>query len=101
MELIYNGLGATYHCEIALIWGSIGCALSLKFCTEAWAHAFQRTQKAFWEIPPKSDFIKIINIFNGVPKPKHRKIKILMGINLIRGETSRKRHGLSQNDLSL
>jgi len=50
---------------VLLIWSSIGCALSLKFCREAWAHVFQRTQKAFWEIPPKNNFIKIINIFNG------------------------------------
>ena len=84
-----------------LIWGSIECALSLKFCREAWAHVLQRTHKAFWEIPPKSDFTKIINIFNGVPKSKLRKLKILMGINLIKGETSRKSHGSSQNDLSL
>jgi len=55
----------------------------------------------FSEIPPRSDFIKIINIFNGVPKSKLRKIKILMGVNLIMGETSRKRHGSIQNDLSL
>ena len=66
-----------------LIWGSMGCALSLKFCGDTWAHAFERTQKAFWEIPPRSDFIKIINIFNGVPKSKLRKIKVLMGINQI------------------
>ena len=69
-----------------MIWGSIRCALSLKFCREAWAHVFQRTQKTFWEIPPISDFIKIINIFNGVPKSKLRKIKILMGINENMGE---------------
>ena len=70
-----------------MIWGSIGCALGLKFCREAWAHAFQRTQKPFWEIPPRDDFIKVINIFNEVPKSKLRKIKILMGINLIVGVT--------------
>jgi len=46
-----------------LIWGSIGCALAVKFCREAWAYVFQRNQKAFWEIPPKDNFIKIINIF--------------------------------------
>jgi len=32
-------------------------------------------------IPPGWRDIKIINIFNGVPKSKLRKIKILMGIN--------------------
>ena len=31
-------------------------------------------------------FIKIVNIFNGVPKSKLRKIKILMGINQNMGE---------------
>ena len=72
-----------------LIWGRIGCALGLKFCREAWAHVFQRTHKAFWEIPPRNDFINIINSLNGVPKSKLRKIKILMGINLIVGEPSR------------
>jgi len=46
-------------------------------------------------------FIKTINSFNGVPKSKLRKIKILMGINLIRGEISRKIHGSRQNNLSL
>lgn len=70
-----------------LISGIIGCALSLKFCRRAWAQVFQRTQKVFWEIPLVSDFIKIIIFSNGVPKSKLRKIKILMGINLIRGET--------------
>ena len=75
--------------EELLIWGSIRCALSLKFCREAWAHALQRTQKLFWEIPPRDDYIKIINIFNGVPKSKLRKIKIIMGINIMVGESSR------------
>ena len=46
-----------------LISGSIGCALSLKFCGEAWAHVFQITQKVFWEITPEDSFIKIINFF--------------------------------------
>ena len=50
-----------------------------------------KNPKAFWEILPRSDFIKIINIFNGVPKSKLKEIKILMGINLIVGVTSRKR----------
>jgi hypothetical protein len=68
------------------IWDSIRCSLGLKFCREAWAHAFQRTQKPFWEIPPRDDYIKIINIFNGVPKSKLREIKILMGINQNMGE---------------
>ena len=84
-----------------MIWDSIGYAVNLKFCREAWVHVFQRTKKVFWEILPKSDFIKIINIFNGVPKSKLRKIKILIGIDLIMGETSRKRHRSSQNNMSL
>ena len=74
-----------------MIWGSIGCALGLKFCREAYTHVFQSTQKAFWEIPPRDDYIKIINIFNGVLRSKLRKIKILMGIDLIVGVTSRRR----------
>ena len=35
---------------------------------------------------PDCIFIKIINIFNGVPKSKLRKIKILMDINENMGE---------------
>jgi len=38
------------------------------------------------KIPPKLYFIKIIDIFNGVPRSKHREIKILMGINQNTGE---------------
>ena len=40
-----------------------GCALSLKFCKEAWTHVFQNTQKVFWKIPPGRSFIKIMNYF--------------------------------------
>ena len=36
----------------------------------------------FWEIPPRDDYIKIINIFNGVPKSKLKKNKILMDNNI-------------------
>ena len=50
-------------CYSLLISGSIICVLNLKFCREAWVHVFQRTQKVFWEIPPKNSFIKIINYF--------------------------------------
>ncbi len=45
----------------------------------------KKPRKCFGKFHPRSDFIKIINIFNGVPKSKLRKIKILMGINLIVG----------------
>ena len=66
-----------------LIFGSIGCALAMKTGGEAKAHEISKTQKSFGEIPPVWRDIKIINIFNGVPKYKLRKIKILMRINII------------------
>jgi len=66
--------------------GSIGCALAPKFCGGARTHEISKTQKSFGEISPRLYFIKIINIFNGVPKSKLRKIKILMGINENIGE---------------
>ena len=66
--------------------GSIRCALALKFCGGARTYKISKTQKLFGEIPPGLYFIKIINIFNGVPKSKLRKIKILMGINIKLGE---------------
>ena len=65
---------------------SIGCALALKFCGGDRTHEISKTRKSFGEIPPRLYFIKIINIFNGVPKSKHRKIKILMGVNENMGE---------------
>ena len=68
-----------------MILGSIGCALAPKFCGGARTHEISKTQKSFGEIPPRLYFIKIINIFNEVLKPK-RKIKILMGINQNMGE---------------
>jgi len=71
-----------------LIWGSIGCDLATKIGGEAKAHEISKTQKWFGQILISLEDIKIINIFNGVPKSKLRKIKILMGINLIMGETS-------------
>jgi len=57
-------------------------ALALKIGGEAKAHDISKTQKLFGEIPPGSRDIKIINIFNGVPKSKLRKIKILMCIDI-------------------
>ena len=69
-----------------MICGSIGCALAMKIGGEAKAHKISKTQKSFGEIPPSWRDIKIINIFNGVPKSKLRKIKILMGINIKLGE---------------
>lgn len=68
------------------ILGSIGCALAPKFCGEARTHGISKTQKSFGEIPPGLRVIKIINIFNGVPKSKLRKIKMLMSINKNMGE---------------
>ena len=66
--------------------GSIECALAPKFCGGARTHEITKTQKSFGEIPPGLCFIKLINIFNGVPKYKLRKIKVLMGINQNMGE---------------
>ena len=61
-------------------------ALAPKFCGGARTHVISKTQKSFGEIPLRLYFIKIINIFNGIPKSKLRKIKILMGINENMGE---------------
>ena len=65
---------------------SIKCALALKFFGWARIHEISMTQKSFGKIPPGLYFIKIINIFNGVPKSKLKKIKILMGMNENMGE---------------
>lgn len=65
-----------------LIWGSIGCALATKFGGEVGAHEISNTQKGFGQILNRSGDIKIINIFNRVPKSKLRKNKILMYINM-------------------
>ena len=62
-----------------LILSSIGCAQAPKFCGGARIHEIFKTQKSFGEIPPGLYFIKIINIFNGVPKSKLRKIKNING----------------------
>jgi len=69
-----------------LVFGSIVSSLALKNGGEAKAHEFYKTQKPFDEIPHGLYFIKIINIFNGVPKSKLRKIKILIVINQNKGE---------------
>jgi len=53
----------------------------MKIGGDAKAHKISKTQKSFGEIPPRWRDIKIINIFNGVPKSKLRKIKILVCIN--------------------
>ena len=58
----------------------------MKIGGEAKTHEISKTHKWFGEIPPDQRDIKIINIFNGVPKFKLRKIKILMGINIKLGE---------------
>ena len=60
------------------IWGIIGCALATKFGGESKAHEISNTQKVFGYILRSLGDIKIINIFNRVPKSKLREIKILM-----------------------
>ena len=78
-----------------MIWGSIRCALAMKFGGEVGAHEISNTQKVFGKILNRSGDIKIINIFNGVPKSKLKENKILMCININVLEWS-KRHGSSQ-----
>ena len=53
-------------------------ALATKIGGEAKAHEISNTQKWFGQILNSLGDIKIINIFNGVPKSKLREIKILM-----------------------
>jgi len=65
-----------------LIWGSNRCDLGMKIGGEDKAHEISRTQQWFGKILPDLGDIKIINIFNGFPKSKLRKNKILMGINI-------------------
>jgi len=65
-----------------LIWGIIGCALATEFGGEVGAHEISITQKGFGHILNRSGDIKIINIFNGVPKFKLRENKILTCINM-------------------
>ena len=61
--------------EILYSWGSIGCALALKFCGGAKTHLNSKTWKVFCEILIGVQVIQIINYFNGFPKSKLRKIK--------------------------
>ena len=61
-----------------MIWGSIGCDLAAKIGGESKAHEISNTQKWFGQILNSLGDIKIINIFNGVPKSKLRENKILM-----------------------
>ena len=65
-----------------MIWGSIECVLATNFGGEVGAHEISNTQKGFGQILNRSGDIKIINIFNGVPKSKLRENKILMCINM-------------------
>ena len=65
-----------------MIWGSIGCALATKIGGEAKAHEISNTQEGFGQILNSLGDIKIINIFNGVPKSKLRENKILICINM-------------------
>jgi len=71
----------TCHYEV-LIWGSIECALATKFGGEVGAYEVSITQKEFGQILNRLGDIKIINIFNGVPKSKLRENKILMCFNM-------------------
>jgi len=50
----------------------------MKFGGEVGAHEISNTHKGFGKILNISRDIKIINIFNGVPKSKLKEIKILM-----------------------
>ena len=70
------------HASKLLIWGSIGCALATKIGGEAKADEISNTQKGFGKILNRLGDIKIINIFNGVPKFKLKENKILMCINM-------------------
>ena len=63
---------------VLLIWGSIECALAMKIGGDAKAHEISNIQKCFGQILNSLGDIKIINIFNGVPKSKLRENKILM-----------------------
>ena len=65
-----------------LIWSSIRCVLDMKIDGEAKAHEISKTHKWFGKILNNLGDNKIINIFNGVPKSKLTKNKILMGINV-------------------
>ena len=65
-----------------LISGSFGCALAMKVGRKAKAHEISMAQKWFGQVVPSLVDIKIINIFNGVPKSKLKKNKILMSINI-------------------
>jgi len=54
----------------------------MKIGGEAKAHEISKTQKWFGQIVPGFGDIKIINSFNGVPKSKLKKNKILICINI-------------------
>ena len=60
-----------------LNWGTTGCSLAMKIGGEAKAHEISNTQKGFEQILNNLGDIKIINIFNGVPKSKLRENKII------------------------
>ena len=61
--------------NVLLIWGSIRCALATKIGGEAKAHEISNNQKGFGQILNSLEDIKIMNIFNGVPKAKLRENK--------------------------
>ena len=60
-----------------MIWGSIECALAMKIGGDAKAHEISNTHKWFGQNLTSLGDIKIINIFNGVPKSKLGEKKIL------------------------
>ena len=62
----------------------------MKIGGEAKAHEISKTHKWFGQILPGYGDITIINIFNGVPKSKLMKNKILMGINIKLGRRFQK-----------
>ena len=61
--------------EILCIWGSISCALALKFGGGTRVHLIYKTQKLIWEISSGLGDIKLINYFNIFPKLKLRELK--------------------------
>jgi len=65
-----------------LILGRIVCSIGMKVGGDSKGHKLTNTQKGFGQILKSLRDIKIINIFNGVPKSKLRENKILMCINI-------------------
>lgn len=83
-----------------VVWGSIGCVLAMKIGGETKEHEISKTQKWFLHILPSLGHIKIINNFNGVPKSKLKKNKILIGINIKLGQKGPKLMDQAKYNLS-